>query len=136
MQCYLIGFNNGYGSVPQFVVAIVIARWQRNESLSFESEKNLPASHVLQSSIGLAPGPFLTKDFGNMSSALVPMPDDCGLNRRNIFFVNGPFSDGNGQHVNRISERTSGRQQKMHGPQKKVAAGDFARELVWIFGLK
>jgi hypothetical protein len=55
-----------------------------------------------------------------MSSALLPMAVDGGLNRRDIFFGNGPFSDGNGQHVHRVSERFNGRQQKMNRPEKKL----------------
>ena len=90
------------------------------KAFSFQSEKNLSTSHVLQATIGLSPVPFLTKDSGNMGSAFVPMIVDSDLNRRNIFFINGPFPDGNGQHVHRISERIRGRQQKMHRPQKKL----------------
>ena len=136
MQWYLIGFNNGYGSVAQFVVAIVTARRQRNESLPFKSEKDLSTSHILQSAIWLAPVPLFTKDFGNMSPALVPMAEDGGLNSRNIFFGNGPFSDGNGQHVYRISKRFSGRQQKMDIGRKKLWATRRGRSAGRIFGLK
>ena len=55
-----------------------------------------------------------------MGSAFVPMIVDDSLNSRNIFFVNGPFSDGNGQHVHRISERFRGRQKKMDKGRKKL----------------
>ena len=96
---------------------------QNNEFLPFKSEKHLSTGHVLETTIGLAPVPLLTEDFGNMSPTLVPMAVDGGLNRRNIFFVNGPFPDGNGQHVHRISERISGRQKKMNRGQKNCGRG-------------
>ncbi|MCF8070633.1 MAG: hypothetical protein K9L30_18790 [Desulfobacterales bacterium] len=64
-----------------------------------------------------------------MSPALVPMAVNGGLNSRNIFFGNGPFSDGNGQHVHRISERFSGRQQKIHKPQKKIVGRGLFEEI-------
>ena len=71
-----------------------------------------------------------------MSSTFIPVLVDSGLDRRNIFFVNGPFPDGNGQHIHRISERIPGRQQKMHWPQKKIAPVSFSQKLALIFGLK
>ncbi len=71
-----------------------------------------------------------------MSPALIPMLIDGSLNKRNIFFGNGSFSDGDGQHVHRISEKTIGRQQKMHWSQKKIAAVGFSQKLALIFGLK
>ena len=46
----------------------------------------------------LSPVPFLIKDSGNIGLPLISVPVDSGLKwpeLRNIFFVNGPFPDGN-----------------------------------------
>ncbi len=71
-----------------------------------------------------------------MSPALIPMLIDGSLNKRNIFFGNGSFSDGDGQHVHRISEKTIGRQQKMHRNEKKWAMEYFLSENSRFFELK
>ena len=51
-------------------------------------------------------------------------------------FANGSFSDGNWQHVHRISERTIGRPAKNAQPSKKISIRDFVGKLVRTFGLK
>jgi len=48
-----------------------------------------------------------------MLSALTPVLIYRGLNLDNISVGDGPFSDGNGQHIHYISERAQGRQAKM-----------------------
>lgn len=56
-----------------------------------------------------------------MLSTLIPKRINRGLNLNNISVGDGPFSDGNGQHTNCITERAQGRQAKM----KKV-------EIIWV----
>jgi len=85
--------------------------------LAFQCE-NHSTGHVLHTAIRLAPVPFFTKDFRNMSPTLISMPVDDGLNQGEIFFGNCSFSDSDGQHIDRISEGTIGRQEKMHRSQK------------------
>ena len=86
--------------------------------LSLQGNQHLPAGHVLGSAIGLEPVPFLAKYFGDLSSAAVPMFIDNGLNKWQIEFANGSFSDGYGQHDECISEEERGRQHKMQGSEK------------------
>jgi hypothetical protein len=48
-----------------------------------------------------------------MLSTLTPMLIYRGLDLNNISVGDGPFSDGNGQHIHYIPERARGRQAKM-----------------------
>ena len=50
---------------------------------------------------------------------------DSGLNRLKIGLSDCSFSDGNGQHDQRIPERDRRRQQKMHGSEKKSFGWNF-----------
>ena len=63
-------------------------------SLPLQGNHHLPTGHVLQSSVGLEPLPFLTKYLGNVGAAAVPMFIDSGLDQWQIGVGNGPFSDG------------------------------------------
>jgi len=45
-----------------------------------------------------------------MLSALMPKRINRGLDFNDISVVDGPFSDGNGQHTHYIPERARGRQ--------------------------
>ena len=69
-----------------------------------------------------------------MLSALTPVLIDRGLNLDNISVGDGPFSDGNGQHIHYISERAQGRQPKMKKSEKKQAGCDLTAELTksWV----
>ena len=49
-----------------------------------------------------------------MLSALTPMRINRGLDLNNISVGDGPFSDGNGQHIHCIKERAQGRQPKIY----------------------
>ena len=86
--------------------------------LSFQSDQQLPAGHVLGSAIGLEPVPFLAKYFGDLCSAAVPIFIDNGLNKWQIGVANSSFSDGYWQHDECISEEERGRQQKMQESEK------------------
>lgn len=59
---------------------------------------------------------------------------DRVLNRFKFGSVDGPSSNGNGQHVHRIPERNRRRQQKMKKSEKNLAGGDLTRKLVekWV----
>lgn len=59
---------------------------------------------------------------------------NSSLNQINIGLVNGSFSDGDGQHDQRITERTHGRQKKMQGSEKKLWE-EFGQENGQIVGL-
>jgi len=116
----LFDLNNRDGTVALFIIGAVKPWGQGNKAFSLQGKQKLPAGHILKTAIGLPPVPLLAKDSGNMLSALVPMTVDRGLNRRNVLFGNGSFSDGKRQHFNCISERIRGRQQKMYRNEKKV----------------
>ena len=87
-------------------------------ALTLQGNQYLPTGHVLQSSVGLEPLPSLTKHFGNVGAAAVPMFTDNVLDKRNIFVGNRAFSDGYGQHDDCISERNWGRQLFVNGKEK------------------
>ena len=60
---------------------------------------------------------------------------DSGLNKRDIFFANGSFSDSNGRHARCIAERKGGRHPIMHRPQKKLRKGRLCTKItpdVWV----
>jgi len=86
--------------------------WQGDEAFSLQSEQEFPASHVLETAVGLHPIPFFAEDFGNLGTTFMPMLRNGSLNQGNIGFGDGPFSDGNGQHSNCISELNRRRQKK------------------------
>ena len=69
-----------------------------------------------------------------MLSALTPVLIYRGLNLDNISVGDGPFSDGNGQHIHYISERAQGRQPKMKKSEKKFDGVDLTAESVksWV----
>jgi len=48
-----------------------------------------------------------------MLSAPAPVLIDRGLDWNDVVSGDGPFSDGNGQHIHYIPERARGRQAKM-----------------------
>ncbi len=60
----------------------------------------------------------MAEDFGDLSSAFLPMLVDSSLNQLKVGLANCPFSDGNGQHFHCIAEQKRGRQQKMKANQK------------------
>jgi hypothetical protein len=53
-----------------------------------------------------------------MLSALAPVLVDRGLDWNDIVSGDGPFSDGQGQHIHRITEKGCGRQPKMKKSEK------------------
>ncbi len=65
-----------------------------DKAFSIQDEQELSAGHILEAAAGLAPVPFVAEDFGDMLSALIPMPIDNGLNQREIGLRDGSFSDG------------------------------------------
>ena len=58
-----------------------------------------------------------------MSAAFIPILPDSGLDRLKVGLVDGPFSDGDGQHCNCISDRNRRRQKKMHRSEKNLVGG-------------
>ena len=56
--------------------------------------------------------PFFAKDFGDLSTAFIPIFLDSDLDQVNVGLSNNPLSNGDGQHSNYISEQLWGRQQK------------------------
>ena len=69
-----------------------------------------------------------------MLSALPPMRIYHGLDLNNISVGDGPFSNGNGQHTQFITERTRGRQPKMQKIGKNFVERNLITELVksWV----
>ena len=59
---------------------------------------------------------------------------DSILNQLKIGLGDGSFSDGDGQHDQRITERTHGRQQKMHENVKNLVPGGSVEKLAgsWV----
>ena len=55
-----------------------------------------------------------------MSAAFIPILPDSGLDQFKVGLVDGPFSDGDGQHFHSISDRNRRRQKKMHEIEKKL----------------
>ena len=55
-----------------------------------------------------------------MSAAFIPILLDSGLDQLKVGLGDGPFSDGDGQHCNCISDRNRRRQKKMHEIEKKL----------------
>ena len=63
------------------------------------------------------------------------MGGDSGLNELKLWLGNCSCSDGNGQHSHYISERKSGRQQKMGINRKNFHLSEFGPEFGPIMGL-
>jgi hypothetical protein len=55
-----------------------------------------------------------------MLSALAPMHVDRGLDRNDVLSGEGPFSNGQRQHVHRIIRKECGRQPKMKKVKKSA----------------
>ena len=53
-----------------------------------------------------------------MLSALAPVLVDRGLDRNDVLSGDGPFSDGQRQHIHRITKKGCGRQPKMKKSEK------------------
>jgi len=127
---------DGNGSVA-FVIMGADKPWrQSDKAFSVKGEKNLPAGHVFELAVGLAPVPLPAEDFGDMLSALIPMGINRGLNGFNRSHVNGSSADGDGQHVHCIAKTRRGRQRKMQADEKKYG-GDLPGK-IWrkLCGLK
>ena len=82
----------------------------------------------------MEPVPFLTENFGYLGTAFVPMGVDSDLNEFKIWLGDCPCSDGDGQHSHHISERSSGRQQKMGINRKNFHLSKFGPEFGAILG--
>ena len=54
----------------------------------------------------------------------MPMLLNSGLDQLKVVLGDGSFSNGNGQHCHYIAKRERGRQQKMHGDEKKITVGE------------
>ena len=126
---------DGNGLVA-FVIMGADKPWrQSDKAFSVKGEKNLPAGHVFELAVGLAPVPLPAEDLGDMLSALIPIGVNGGLNGIKRSLINCSFADGNGQHVHCIAKRRWGRQRKMHRSEKNVAG--FGREKpAQTYGLK
>ena len=70
-----------------------------------------------------------------MLSALTPVLIYRGLNLDNISVGDGPFSDGNGQHIHYISERAQGRQPKKGKSENNFGGVEFDRGIGQKLGL-
>ena len=75
------------------------------------------------------PIPFPAEYFGDLSAAFIPVFIDSSSNEFEIGLVDGPFSDGNGQHSHSISEQDRRRQQKMHEIEKKFVEKESSGKL-------
>ena len=64
-----------------------------------------------------------------MLSALTPKRINRVLNLNNISVGDGPFSDGNGQHIHCITEKGFGRQPKMKKSGKNFDGVEFDRRI-------
>ena len=99
-----------------------------DKALTIKREQNFSASHIFESTVWLNPVPFLTEDFRNICTAFVPMLKNDVLNKIEISRCDGSFSDGDGQHLNCITEKDLGRQQKMKKSKKIFWQGKFDRK--------
>ena len=55
-----------------------------------------------------------------MSEAFIPRPPDSGLDQLKVGLGDGPFSDGDEQHSNSISDRNRRRHKKMHEIERNL----------------
>ena len=54
------------------------------------------ASHILEAAVWLNPVPFFAEDLRDLSATFFPVLVDSGLNKPEIGFGDGPFSNGKG----------------------------------------
>ena len=93
-------------------------------SLSLQGNQHLPAGHVFQLAIGLSPVPPLAENSGDGAAAVVPMLINNALDYGQVGVMNGPITNGYGQHDHRISKSIRGRQLKMQG-YENIFPGEF-----------
>ena len=67
-----------------------------DETLAVKRQQDFSAGHIFQAAIRLNPVPFLAKDFGDLSTAFVPVIINGSLNVFEIDWRDGSFSDGDG----------------------------------------
>jgi hypothetical protein len=109
----LIYENRRNEAISLFIPTVMLTVRQLEMPLSLQGNQDLPAGHVLQSTIGLSPVPPLAENSGDGAAAVVPMLINNVLDYGQVGVMNGPVSNGDGQHDHRISKRIRGRQRKM-----------------------
>jgi hypothetical protein len=69
-----------------------------------------------------------------MLSAPAPVLVDRGLDWNDVLSGDGPFSDGQRQHIHRITKKGCGRQPKMKKSGKKIGGWNLTVKLVrsWV----
>ena len=97
--------NDRNGAVTQAVFSIVFSGRILYKALSVEGDQDLSAGHVFEMAVGLTPIPFSTQNPGDLSAPPVPIVIDDVLDEPDLIGVNGPFSDGQRQHNQRIAKK-------------------------------
>jgi hypothetical protein len=120
----LIHENRRNEAISLFIPTVMLTARQLEMPLSLQGNQNLPAGHVFQSTIGLSPVPRLAENSGDGAAAVVPMLIYNVLDYGQVGVINGPVSNGDGQHDHRISKRIRGRQLKMQG-YENIFSGKF-----------
>jgi hypothetical protein len=114
----LVYFDRRDASVTFVVVGAGKSGGKRDEALSLEGQKDLPAGHVFEAAVGLEPSPFAAQDPGDPCASLSPVVfDSCpdlGYDSRS----NRSFSDGQRFHNHRIAEPKQGRHKIVHGEER------------------
>lgn len=106
----LINFNDRDGSITFLIIGAGESRGKGDKAFSLQGEQELSTGHILEATVWLTPIPLVAEDLGDVLTSYIPVPVNNSLNQIKIGFVNGFFSDGNGQHSHCISERKQGRQ--------------------------
>jgi len=107
-----------------------------DEAPAMQRDEHLPAGHVFEVPVGLAPVPLAAQDPGDLSAAPAPVVIDDFLDERHLTDVDGPFSDGQRQHDQRITEKGRRRQRKMDPTGKSRARGFGGTKICVSAGMK
>ena len=89
-------------SITLAIFWTVESRGKDDKAFAISSQQDLSTCHVLEVAIWLYPVPFFAKDFGDLSTAFIPMSVISSLNLFKIGLVNDSFSEGNWQHFHCI----------------------------------
>ena len=104
----------GKATVAQAIASVVAAGGKLYEPSSVKSQKDFPASHILEATVWLEPAPFVAQYPRDLGSAAIPVSRDGGLDFRDIRLCKGPGSYGQSLHDHCIAEQRAGRQPIVH----------------------